>query len=42
MTTRAAIAPLTCRNVELSTIHRPYYHHPILISILTGESEPQP
>jgi hypothetical protein len=33
---------LTSRFGRLSTIHRPYYHHLILISTLSGESESHP
>lgn len=33
---------LTCPDRWLSTIHRPYYHHLLLLSILSGESERLP
>jgi hypothetical protein len=34
--------PLTREHGRFSTIHRPYYHHHLLISILSGESERLP
>lgn len=34
--------PLTCRDGGPSPIHTPHNHHPISISILSGESERHP
>ena len=41
-TTGQCSGHLTCTDVWLSPIHRAYYHHQTLISILSGESEYRP
>lgn len=37
-----AAMPVSSTDAALSTIHTPYYHHPVLINILIGESDTQP